>query len=289
MNERSRPRLFGGAAARPRAIPIAPLLRVLAVFSGLLTSSCFGTPTPLAPGLSGSVGWPHHGVQTDAVELPDGGVGFARYRARDGYYWGQPELVLGIQEVAARVDAEFPGGEPLVIGDLSARFGGKITRHHSHRSGRDVDLLWYLRRLDGTPVRSTSFVSLPDGRPGWLSRHGYVQLDVPREWALIAALLSSPYLDVQFLYSSRAVEQLVLEHARAIGADPALIERAADVMLEPTDSLPHDDHLHLRIACSRERSVAGCEGGGPAWSWLGTAAELGPADDDLELFAEDPS
>jgi penicillin-insensitive murein endopeptidase len=260
-----------------------------AVFSALTLAGCFGTPTPLAPGLAGSVGWPHHGVQTDAVELPDAGVGFVRYRARDGHYWGQPELVLGIQEAAARVDAEFPGGEPLVVGDLSARFGGKIARHHSHRSGRDVDLLWYLTRLDGTPVRSTSFVPISGAHPGRLSRHGYVQLDTAREWALIAALLSSPYLDVQFLYSSKAVEALVLEHARAIGVDPALIERAADVMLEPADSLPHDDHLHLRIACSRERSVAGCEGGGPAWSWLGASPELGPADEDLELFAEDPS
>jgi penicillin-insensitive murein endopeptidase len=275
MIERSQSSLIGG----PRT----------AVFLGLALAGCFGTPTPLAPGLAGSVGWPHHGVQTDAVELPEGGVGFTRYRARDGHYWGQPELVLGIQEAAARVDAEFPGGEPLVIGDLSARFGGKIARHHSHRSGRDVDLLWYLTKLDGTPVRSTSFVPLSGGRPGWLSRHGYVKLDTAREWALIAALLSSPHVDVQFLYSSKAVEELVLEHARAIGEPAALIQRAADVMLEPTDSLPHDDHLHLRIACSRERSVAGCEGGGPAWSWLGAPPELGPADDDLELFVEDPT
>jgi penicillin-insensitive murein DD-endopeptidase len=255
----------------------------------LALAGCFGTPTPLAPGLSGSVGWPHHGVQTDAVELPEAGVGFARYRARDGHYWGQPELVLGIQAAAARVEAEFPGGEPLLVGDLSARFGGKIARHHSHRSGRDVDLLWYLARLDGAPVKSSSFVPLSGGRPAWLPRQGYVALDTRREWALVAALLASPYLDVQFLYASKAVEALLLEHARAIGADPALIERAADVMLEPTDSLPHDDHLHLRIACSRERSVAGCEGGGPSWSWLGAPPELGPGDAELDLFAEDPS
>ena len=34
--------------------------------------------------------------------------------------------------------------------------------------------------------------------------------------------------------------------------------------------------------------MAGCEGGGPSWSWLGAPPELGPADDDPELFAEDP-
>ena len=34
---------------------------------------CLGTPSPLAPGLAGSVGWPYHGVQTGAVELPEAG------------------------------------------------------------------------------------------------------------------------------------------------------------------------------------------------------------------------
>ena len=262
---------------------------LLGALGALATSGCFGTPTPLAPGLSGSVGWPHHGVQTDAVELAESGVGFARFRSEGGHYWGQPELVLGIQEAASRVEAEFPGGQPLVVGDLSARFGGKIARHHSHRSGRDVDLLWYLTTPDGTPVKSSSFVPLQGPRLGWLPRHGSVKLDTAREWALIKALLSSPYLDVQFLYSSSGVEALLLEHARATGEQAALLQRAADVMLQPADSLPHDDHLHLRIACSAERSVAGCEGGGPSWSWLGAPPELPAGADGLGLLDEDPS
>jgi len=43
---------------------------------------------------------------------------------------------------------------------------------------------------------------------------------------------------------------------------------AENVLQEPAESLPHDDHLHLRIACSPEASVQGCEAGGPYWSWL---------------------
>ena len=268
------------AAFGTRALPAA--------LSLLASSGCFGTPTPLAPGLAGSVGWPHHGVQTDAVELPDSGVGFVRFRSEGGEYWGQPELVLGIAEAAARVDLEFPGGEPLVVGDLSARHGGKIARHHSHRSGRDVDLLWYLVTADGAPVKNASFLPLQAQQQGVLSRPGSVKLDTSREWALIKALLASPYMDVQLLYASRGVEALVLEHARARGDDPGLIERAADVMLEPADSLPHDDHLHLRIACSPQRSVAGCEGGGPSWSWLGAPPRLLP-EDGVDGLGEDPS
>ena len=35
----------------------------------VLSSACMAAPNPLAPGLRGSVGMPHHGVLTDAAEL----------------------------------------------------------------------------------------------------------------------------------------------------------------------------------------------------------------------------
>ena len=43
-------------------------------------TGCFGTPTPLSPGVAGSVGAPNHGVLTTAMELPPEGPGFVRYR-----------------------------------------------------------------------------------------------------------------------------------------------------------------------------------------------------------------
>jgi penicillin-insensitive murein endopeptidase len=215
------------------------------------------------------VGWPHHGVQTGAVELPQSGDGFVRYRAQDGHYWGQPALVNGIVEAARRVSRALPGGPPLVVGDLSAEYGGKITRHHSHRSGRDVDLLWFVTTPNGKALQNPAFARL--GRDGMakVGNKGYVRLDVPRQWSLIKALLSSEQMEVQWLYSSSVVEAMVLEHARAQGDDPELLHRASVVMLEPADGLPHDDHMHLRIACSPDGRVRGCEGGGPHWSWLG--------------------
>jgi penicillin-insensitive murein DD-endopeptidase len=267
----------------------APVARRFAwCISGLVQLGCFGTPTPLAPGLAGSVGWPHHGVQTDAVELPERGEGFERYRAQGTYYWGQPSLVHGIEEAARRVHEVFPGGAPLLVGDISARQGGKIARHQSHRSGRDVDLLWYVTTLDGVSIRNPSFVQLgPDGLGRVPGRGGYVQLDVPRQWLLIKALLDSPHMNVQWLYSSSIVEALVLNYALAKGDDPELIWRAQNVMLQPMDSLPHDDHLHLRVACSPEASVRGCEGGGPYWNWLPPPAQLGPfQESDIELLGE---
>jgi len=253
---------------------------------------CFGTPTPLAPGLAGSVGWPHHGVQTGAIELPESGPGFVRYRKTGGYYWAQPGLVRAIEEAALEVDQSLPGGAPLSVGDLSAREGGKISRHYSHRNGRDVDLLWYVTTPEGVSLDNPQFVHLGSDGLGRASKRRsngalgaeYVRLDVARQWRLIKNLLSSTQIEVQWLFASSAVEALVIQHALAIDDDPELIWRAQNVMLEPADSLPHDDHLHLRVACSPEAGVMGCEGGGVYWKWLPSspllAASEGLADND---------
>src|SRR5690606_30635393 len=63
----------------------------------------------------------------------------------------------------------------LAIGDLSARRGGPISEHHSHQSGRDVDLgLYYRERPPGYPQ---AFVS-----------ERIAELDVAATWTLIEAL-----------------------------------------------------------------------------------------------------
>lgn len=242
-----------------------------------LASGCLGTPTPLAPGLSGSVGWPHHGVQTGAVELPERGPGFVRYRRKGGYNWGQPQLVSALMASARQVHEAQPGGPPLVVGDLSAQHGGRVTRHASHRSGRDVDLLWYLTTAEGAPVQSAGFVQLGSDGLGLTPSGHYVRLDVPRQWLLVKSLLRSTH--VQWMFVSSPVEALLIEHALASGEAAELIWRAQTVMQEPPDSLPHDDHLHLRIACSPAASVRGCAGGGPYWSWLPEPPELEASDE----------
>jgi len=244
----------------PYAAVACPLIMIL---------GCFGTPTPLAPGLKGSVGRPHHGVQTGATELPVSGEGYERYRRGGSYYWAQPRLIRAVQEAAALVARELPGGAPLLIGDLSARHGGKISRHNSHRSGRDVDLLWYVTTPTGISVRNPSFVQLgPDGLAPVPDTDSFVRLDVPRQWLLVKALLRSLHVSVQWMFCSSDVESLLVQYAIAKGEDPELIWRAQNVLLEPGDSLPHDDHIHLRVACEADQWVHGCEGGGPYWNWL---------------------
>jgi penicillin-insensitive murein endopeptidase len=268
------------AASRSWLVPV----------TALACSGCFGTPTPLAPGVSGSVGLPHHGVQTDGVELPVEGPGFMRFRKAGGFYWGQPGLVRAIQSVALQVREHMPDGAPLLVGDLSARGGGRIPRHNSHRSGRDVDLLWYVTTPSGAPIENPGFVLMgADGLAQVPSTGEFVSIDIPRQWLLIKALLSSSEIEVQWMFVSSAIESMLIDYALARGDDPETIWRAGTVMLQPADSLPHDDHLHLRVACSPDATSLGCEGGGPYWDWLPPPPLLDPMSESAlsELIAPD--
>lgn len=261
----------------------------LAVLLGL--SGCFSTPTPLAPGLRGSVGVPNGGVLTDAEELPVRGQGFVRYRPQSSHYFARPRLVRALEAAAARVAEEAPGGAPLYIGDLSAKTGGRIPGHDSHRSGRDVDLLFLVTTPSGIPVPSPGFVKFgSDGLALPQGSKDYVRLDIDREWLLLRALLTSPEIGVQFMFVCHEIEALLIDHARALGEPDELVARAETVMLQPSDSLRHDDHVHLRIACSVEEAVSGCSGGGPRWQWLPPYAPplaLEPQDL-LEIAHQDP-
>lgn len=252
-------------------------------------TGCFGTPTPLAPGITGSVGAPHHGVLTDGVELPVEGPGFVRYRKYGENHWGNPRLVRAVEHAALRVSREMPGGKPLVVGDLSAKTGGKIPHHQSHRSGRDVDLPWYVTTPAGAPVQNPGFVNVgADALARVEGKSEFVRLDVPREWLLVKDLLTSKDVDVAWMFCSREVEALLVDYARARGEPLELLLRAETVLYQPGDSLTHDDHIHLRIACTPEEAVAGCEGGAPRWEWQPPLPELVAGADVAAALAEDP-
>jgi penicillin-insensitive murein endopeptidase len=241
--------------------------------------------------VTGSVGVPHSGVQTAPEELPKRGKGFARYRPGSPNYWGNARLIRALTRAAGAVHDARPGGAPLLVGDISARFGGKIPGHRSHRTGRDADLVLYVTTPSGASIRSPGFVRIDtDGLGNIPDTDDYVRLDVERNWILVRELVQAPEIGVQWLFVSRGVEALLVDYAIARGEDPELVWHAETVMLQPADSTPHDDHFHLRIACSPEEALAGCEGGGPYWPWLDPLPALGPLDDRAlgEIAADDP-
>jgi penicillin-insensitive murein DD-endopeptidase len=266
--------------SRVASIPVSVCILALAV-SAL---ACVGSPSPLAPALRGSIGVPHHGVVTDARPLAKRGDGFRLLRD-NGVHWGNPRLVAAIEHAARGVAAARPGGAPLVVGDLSLARGGEAAGHRSHRTGRDVDLLLFALTPEGRSVETPGFVRFgADGLAQSNGRRGktFLRIDVERQWLLVKALIEAPEAHVQWVFVAHWLEALLIEYARARGEDPELVWHAETVLLQPRDAAAHDDHLHVRIACTPDEAVTGCHGGGPRWPWLAALPELAPpADDEL--------
>jgi penicillin-insensitive murein DD-endopeptidase len=260
------------------------LMKLAAGLSALLLGGCFVVPTPMAPGIGGSIGEPHHGVLVGGLALPQRGEGYKRLRDDDRRF-GNPRLVRAIERAAAAVEAARPGSPKLVVGDMSAPHGGFVEGHRSHRTGRDVDLLLYLMTPDGRPLENHGFPRiLADGlgKGGTKAAPDLVRLDVERTWIMVKALVEDEEAQVQRLFVARWVEAQIIEYAVARGETDELVLRSAKLLVQPGDSSPHDDHIHVRIACTPEEEVAGCMGGGPRWPWLlGWVSEAEAGDEEL--------
>jgi penicillin-insensitive murein endopeptidase len=235
--------------------------------AGLFLGGCARAPSPLAPHWAGSIGMPHRGVLTRAVELPAQGAGFRVLTANERHF-GTPRFVATLTRAAARVHEQRPGGA-LTIGDLSAKTGGKISSHASHRTGRDADLLLYMTTLEGAPVSVTGFVHVGKDGLAWdEAGQRFLRFDVERQWLLVKALVEDPDARVQWLFASRPVGAMLLEWARARGESGETLVRAMDTLLEPgAPAQSHDDHIHIRIACNAEEIALGCEPHGPTRPW----------------------
>jgi penicillin-insensitive murein DD-endopeptidase len=245
-----------------------PLLLATTLTVAAASTGCARAPSPLTPHYAGSIGMPHRGVLTKATELPDEGPGY-RVLSSNARHFGTPRFVSALQRAAAKVAHERPGST-LTIGDLSARHGGRISSHSSHRTGRDADLLLYMTTLDGAPIATTGFVHV--GNDGLAFDEGtkrFLRFDVERQWLLVKALVEDPEARVQWLFVSRPVEAMLIDWARARGESGDTILRAMDTLLEPgPPAQSHDDHVHVRIACDKDELSAGCEPTGPERPWI---------------------
>jgi len=224
-------------------------------------------------------------VLTNPVPLPKSGPGYVRIK-RNGNHYGTPALVEAIEYATAHVQREIPG-PPIHVGDLSGRRGGKIPNHNSHRSGRDADFIFYATDLGGARIASPGWTNYgPDGiGVAHRSKHGriYVRFDVERNWQLVKALLRAPSADIMWLFMSNPLKALLTEYAIARGEEPTLVWHAENVMHQPRNALPHDDHFHVRIMCPSGSGVNGCEQGGPTWPWLAPSPGLAWPESDEEI------
>ncbi len=231
-------------------------------------------PDPLtyAAADSTSVGTPTSGHLSGSIPLPlrAPGLMFLPHKS-PGSRYGTVELVQGLVKAAAAVEGA-AAGAPASIGDLSQHEGGALSGHASHRSGRDVDVLFYLVHEDGRPFVPAKFIPLdPEGR-GTDYRDLAdpdddvpVRIDAERTWRFVSALLADTNADVQRILIVEHLRTMLLEEAARAKAPAALVRRFSEVTCQPR--FPHDDHMHIRVFCSADDIGEGCRDTAPVFPW----------------------
>ena len=179
-----------------------------------------------------SVGRPNRGALIDGVRMEDGPEWVVVNPERA---WGTEETILSLVRAIRAVNEAFPGSPKLYVGDISAEGGGYIRPHHSHQSGRDVDLgLYYAKG------------------PAWFVRARGDNLDRARSWALVQALVRDP--NVEMIFMDRSIQRLLKEYAQAIGERREWLESLFDERSAFSNRLirhewGHLTHLHVRFKC----------------------------------------
>jgi len=196
---------------------------------------------------SSSVGSPNEGKLVGGVKLDtsDGTVRVVPAYTRGDSRWGLPAMIHMLERAAKKVAKKSPGSV-LGVGDISHRHGGDIFLHRSHESGRDADLAFYVLDHRGKNLLPDTFVQF-QGSVESTSMPG-ARFDVPRNWALVQAMLEDPIARVSHIFVADPLRRMLLAHAKP-RVLPALYNRAAAVMMQPSNALPHDNHFHVRISC----------------------------------------
>jgi penicillin-insensitive murein DD-endopeptidase len=160
--------------------------------------------------------------------------------------WGLPQMISLLDRAARTVSKRYPGSV-LDVGDISQRGGGDVLRHHSHETGRDADIGFYAVDAKGKQLHHHGFIRFDSATESPTIQGA--RFDLPRNWLLIEQLLTDPGARVGHIFISEPLRQSLIAYARAHGASRALLDRAQIALMQPTDSLPHDDHFHVRISC----------------------------------------
>jgi penicillin-insensitive murein endopeptidase len=235
---------------------------LLSLFFSAFAGGCLPWSS-LDPATAGPMGGTSHGGLRGGIELPHKGDHHLFYRPQRDRRHACPTLGRALLSAAQQVAQSYPSSR-LVIGDLSAPGGGKISGHRSHQNGLDADLGFFRRTLTGKPAPPGTDHRF-DRFGVALVRHRGTLFDEERNLALVEALLANPHAEIQWIFVSHATKRRLLETAlrKAVATDT--IERMNTVLRRPGDSTPHDDHFHVRAFCPPHAAL--CIDNGPTWDW----------------------
>jgi len=178
-----------------------------------------------------SIGTPGSAILVNPVALPPDPRWEVAERA---ITWGTAETIAAIEAAVATVHELVPGAPPLFIGDISDSDGGRLKRHASHQGGRDVDFGFYYNESKGT----------------WYAPGTAANLDLPRNWALVRALIVRT--DIETILLDMRIQRLLYKYALSIAEDRDWLDRVfqcgrgfRDAVVRHLPS--HRTHYHVRF------------------------------------------
>lgn len=186
---------------------------------------------------SSSIGRPSRGSLQNGVQLRTTRLWEVHDRSRA---FMTRDAVAALQRAFEAVSARWPRTPRIEVRDASVEHGGPLHGHHSHQSGRDVDLAYYRRACSGTCLHH---------------RVGPDELDAERQWTVLETWLRSDA--VEYVFIDHALQEPLYRAARASGATSAELarwfqwpgdaERHVGIIRHAHG---HRDHLHVRFACA---------------------------------------
>jgi hypothetical protein len=147
--------------------------------------------------------------------------------------WGTQETIDALIHCIERVHSQFLGSPPVMLGSISARRGGKLAPHQTHRTGRDADV--YFFRKPGA---------------NWAQAATREDIDLPRTWMLLRCFITET--DVDHVLIDRNVQHWVKEHALQSGEPASWVEglfsgTSARASTAVRHAPGHVAHMHVRF------------------------------------------
>jgi len=178
-----------------------------------------------------SIGAPGSAILFNAVPMPPGPE-WALAPGADA--WATAETVADLQTAIETVRELYPETPPAVIGDMSARDGGRLKRHTSHQGGRDVDLGFYYK----------------SGKGSWFVPGTAANMDLAPNWALVRALVVRT--DVEAIFLDTRIQRLLYNYALSVGEERAWLDRVFGFAKGSREAIiwhvaGHRTHYHVRF------------------------------------------
>ncbi|MHB8054375.1 MAG: LysM peptidoglycan-binding domain-containing protein [Candidatus Aminicenantales bacterium] len=178
-----------------------------------------------------SIGTPASAILINPVMLPADPLWEAASLSQN---WATTETVEAIRKVVAKVHEVFPDAPPIMIGDISDFDGGRLKRHVSHQAGRDVDFGFYYK----------------GGKLPYFANGTTATLDLPKNWALLRAIITCT--DVETVFLDTSIQKLLYGYARGIGEDKAWLDGVFQFIKGSSSAIVcycrgHRNHYHVRF------------------------------------------